>query len=714
LPAEASFILTARKETVKDSSQTIRGKKVPGRPAFSQCRPIFFGPFAINMNEGKTVEYIDQGKFICTLCIEDRNGKLHLLTTTNREVNLSLKRVLLISKSSLIEPTLPRDELLLNLRLAEERRDKLKEKVKVKELWELIHDENESFDYAYLAELSFGELPGDDHISALVRALFEDKLHFKLKDGRFQPNTEHRIEEILRQKEEEERRETVLSEGSDWLRRSLEGESPPEPGCSEEVLRLVSELALHGNDAAEYKQARELLSRAGYSDPKGARRILVALGVWEEDENLDLLRRNIRTEFSEELIRFSEDLRNKTVDTSLLEDLRHLESFTIDGPLTRDFDDALSLEIKDGEHEVGVHITDVAAFLEPDSPLDIEARNRGTSLYLPRRHIPMIPPSLSQDTLSLKMGCDRPAVSLLCRLGGDGEVLSYRFTRSLIKVKRQLTYDEVNEGFEQDEVLSEMHRLATAFQQQRIESGALVLSVPEESIQVDDEGIVHFRKMEQNTPGRMLVAEFMILYNWLAARFCRDKKIPVLYRAQAEPSERLNRMGMDELFYVFMQRRKLQPMLIDTDPGPHAGLGLDAYTNISSPIRRYLDLVIQRQIRSAIMGEPAPYDEDELEKIRMVVQGNIKELTAVRRSRTRYWIQKYLMQNRDLKLSAFVIWSTRRKHRLLLTEVLLMTDMKRKNGQDFEPGQLIEVAVEKSNPWEDELVLSLVDTKEIY
>lgn len=660
------------------------------------------------MNQGKTVEYIDQGRFICTICIDDRNGRLRLLTTTNREVNLSVKRVLLISKGQLADPSAPRDQLLLSLRRTEEKRDALKDQVRVQELWELIHDENESFDYSYLAELALGE-SGDDHDSAVLRALFEDKLHFKLKDGRFQPNTEDRIQDILRQREEDERRELVLSKGSDWLRRSLDGEAAERPECSDEVLRLIIDLALHGSDANEYKQARELLSRAGYSDPKAARRILVTLGVWGEDENLDLLRRNIRTDFSDALLSTSEKLRTHNPDLDALEDLRHLETFTIDGPLTRDFDDALSYERKDDGVEVGVHITDVASFLEPDSQLDAEARNRGTSLYLPRQHIPMIPPCLSQDTLSLKKECDRPAVSLLCRVDHSGEVKSYKFTRSLIRVKRQLIYDEVNESLEGDEVLSEMYRLATAFQKRRIENGAMVLSVPEESIQVDDEGIVSFKKVEQNTPARMLVAEFMILYNWLAARFCRDNEIPTLYRVQAEPTERLHRGDMDPLFFVFMQRRKLQPMLIETEPGPHSGLGLDVYTNISSPIRRYLDLVVQRQIRSALTGERTPYDEEDLEKVRMVVQGSIKELNAVRRNRTRYWIQKYLLQNRNLKLGAFVLWSTRSKHRLLLTDVLLLADMKRKNGQELEPGQFIRVGVEKCNPWEDELVLGLID-----
>jgi exoribonuclease-2 len=257
-------------------------------------------------------------------------------------------------------------------------------------------------------------------------------------------------------------------------------------------------------------------------------------------------------------------------------------------------------------------------------------------------------------------------------------------------------------------MLAEMHRLSLALKQRRLERGAVDLSLPEISIRVDDDGTVSLQMIPQDTPARMMVAEFMILYNWLAAKLAKDMRIPILYRGQGEPAERLEPDGMDYIFYVFMQRRKLQPMVIDTEPSPHAGLGVDAYTNVSSPIRRYLDLVVQRQIRSALLNESAPYDEKALEKIRMSVEAGLRDIAQVRRNRTRYWIQKYLMQNREEAREAMVLWSNRTKHRLLLTEFLMLADIKRKNGQDFEPGERIQVSVEKSNPWEDVLSLKPV------
>jgi exoribonuclease-2 len=149
------------------------------------------------MNQGRIIEYIDQGRFICTLCLQDKGNKLHLLTPSNREVNLSPKRALLVSGPT-IDTMRPREELLERLRQTEGRRDKLKGRIDVKELWELIRDEKESFDHKYLAQLAFGEGLSDDHLSALVRALFEDRLYFKMKDSRFLPNSEGKIDQILR------------------------------------------------------------------------------------------------------------------------------------------------------------------------------------------------------------------------------------------------------------------------------------------------------------------------------------------------------------------------------------------------------------------------------------------------------------------------------------------------------------------------------------
>jgi exoribonuclease-2 len=145
--------------------------------------------------------------------------------------------------------------------------------------------------------------------------------------------------------------------------------------------------------------------------------------------------------------------------------------------------------------------------------------------------------------------------------------------------------------------------------------------------------------------------------------------------------------------------------MIDTEPRAHTGLGLDMYTNASSPIRRYLDLVVQRQIRSYLIDGSPIYDKEELENIRISVEPILRDLERVKRNRIRYWIQKYLLQHKGETFSALVLDVLRVRCRILLTDFLLVAEMKRDNGQDFFEGQQILVTVKKADPWNDLLSL---------
>jgi len=658
------------------------------------------------MNQGKIVEYIDHGDFIIALCLQDDGSRLHLLTPTNREMNLSAKRALLISASS-INAHSPREELLGKLKKAEQDRNRLKEQVHVQELWELVKDEAESYDHAYLAQLCFGEQVTDEHVSGLVRALFEDKLYFKMKDDRFLPNSEEKIANALALMAQEASREEKLREGSEWLQGVLENKPVQESRGRAEIIKVLADLALYGEDSPTLKFGKELLQRSGVSDIREARRILVSLGVWSEDENLDLLRFEIRVAFSEEQLRESERICGAEAAPGEREDLRGLRVWTVDGPMTRDFDDALSLSVEKDRIHLGIHIADVASVIEPDSLLDEEASQRGTSLYLPRHQIPMIPVALSQEALSLKQGCDRPAISLIAVLDGNGTLLESRFVPSLVRVEKQWTYDEVNQSFDREPLFREMRRLSQLMRQRRLEQGALVLSLPEIAVEVTSQGAIVLHKVEQDTPSRAMVAEFMIFYNWLAARFCKEHQIPAIYRCQEAPAERLSAEEDNYIYYVFKQRRKLSPLSIRTEPKPHSSLGVDMYTTVTSPIRRYYDLLVQRQIKSTLCRGAARYTLEDIEKKRLVLDPLLKSIELLTRNSTRYWIQKYLAQHIGGKFPALVLDVIRNKYRVLLSDVFLIAEVKRENGQNLHEGQEIMVKIRKSDPWEDYLKVDI-------
>ena len=660
------------------------------------------------MTQGKIVEYIDQGRFVCTICLQDKGSRLHLLTPTNREVNLSHKRTILISEPT-IDVSQSREDLLEKLKEIEETRIRLKEEIDVKSLWELIQEEDETFDHTYLAQLVFGETVTEGHYSAIVRALFENRLYFKMKNERFLPNSKKKVEQIVRQQAEEAAKTETLKQGSRWLKEIQQGKKPVEPPCREEIVRLLTQLALDGKDAADFKYGKELLSNADISDIRQARVLLVKLGEWEEDENLDLRRSGLEIEFTGIQLEACACLTAQKVNVVGREDLRDLPSLTIDGPFTQDFDDAMSLEVIGDELHVGVHIADVASTLPLDSILDKAAAERASSQYLPRKQIPMLPGDLSKDVLSLKQGCDRNAISLLARFDRRGTLLDYRFAPSVIRVRQQLIYGDVNEALEGDALFKEMHQVSQRLRQRRMDLGALNLSLPELEVRFDGNGTLSLELVEQETPSRTIVAEFMILYNWLAAKFCVDNQVPILFRTQSGPSEKLPLDEKGYLYYVFQQRRKLSPLHIRTDPAPHNGLGVDAYIHATSPIRRYLDLVNQRQIHHYLLEKGTVYDEKGLEEIRIYAEPTIKKLGLIKRNRLRYWVLKYLSLNLGKKLKALVLDELKNKYRVVLTDFLLIADLKRKNGIILSQGQEISVEVKKADPWDDIINLEYID-----
>ncbi|MCD4717952.1 MAG: RNB domain-containing ribonuclease, partial [Desulfobacterales bacterium] len=256
--------------------------------------------------------------------------------------------------------------------------------------------------------------------------------------------------------------------------------------------------------------------------------------------------------------------------------------------------------------------------------------------------------------------------------------------------------------------LKQMYELSRILRHERINRGALTLSLPELHFKFETGSTPTIEAVDQNTPSRMIVAEFMILYNCLIARFCRDNGIPVLFRTQEEPSERVTLEESGYLYYVFRQRRKLRRLKLDTAPNPHQVLGLDVYVQGTSPIRRYLDLVVQRQIKSFLMGVAPVCNEKQLEEIGMTIGPVIKSLGTIKRNRMRYWVLKFLSLYPGGKYKAMVLDELKRKYRIVLKDFFLVAEIRRQNGILIKPGEEILVEVKDVDPREDSIELTYV------
>jgi exoribonuclease-2 len=198
----------------------------------------------------------------------------------------------------------------------------------------------------------------------------------------------------------------------------------------------------------------------------------------------------------------------------------------------------------------------------------------------------------------------------------------------------------------------------------------------------------------------MLVAELMILANWLIGRFLKEHGLPAVFRSQPEAKERLYRGDSDSLFQNIMQRRLLNRFVLSRKPEAHSGLGLDTYVTATSPIRKYCDLITQRQIRSAFELE-APYTDDEIEAIIRQLELPMSQVSRIQHRRVRYWILKYLEKRVGQKEEAIVLSKRRRSYQILIPDYMIECDIPFTSGLDLKPEDLIQVVIQRASARRD-------------
>ena len=260
-----------------------------------------------------------------------------------------------------------------------------------------------------------------------------------------------------------------------------------------------------------------------------------------------------------------------------------------------------------------MHVADAAALAPPDSPLDLEARQHGSTFYLPEGAVTMLPQAAIQK-LGLGLQEISPALSFEIELDAAAAPKLVQVQPSLVRVQR-LSYDQVELQLEEEPFRS-LNRLAQAFQRRRQAAGALNIDLPEAIFKVHD-GQVSIQPI-QRLRSRDMVRDAMLMAGEATARFAVEQNIPFPFAAQEPPDlpahlqESLRLPGALQRFSTgFAVRRYLKRSQISSLPAPHAGLGLPMYSRLTSPLRRYLDLVAHQQLRLHLSGK-YPLDEQAL------------------------------------------------------------------------------------------------------
>lgn len=461
--------------------------------------------------------------------------------------------------------------------------------------------------------------------------------------------------------------------------------------------------------------ARALHTARCSADGGGIRHLLVDLGHWDRHRLPSLQASSWQQGFSAALEAEAERLIAQAAeprpgDEQRL-DLTHQHCVTIDDPDTRDIDDGLALErLPQGGLRLWIHVADPGRLVAAGSPLDLEARRRGSSLYLASGTLPMFPTALATGPLSLRAGCRNAAWSLGVELTGEGAVASTRLLRSWVRPAYRLSYGDADELIElappQDPDLSDLHGLLQRRRQWRLARGALLMDQPEGRIRVSGGQ----PQLEITEPGasRLLVAEAMILAGAVVAGYGQEHGLALPYRSQlpAElpPDAELNALPAGPVRHAAL-KRCLSRGHTGTQPSPHFSLGLDAYAQATSPIRRYGDLLVQRQLWAQQQGEP-PLDAEALQEVLQAIEAPIRQGIQISRDDQRHWQQVWFEAHRSEQWeAAFLRWLRPQDGLGLIHLEELAMDLAAECPPGAQPGDTLVVEVQQVDPLRDQLRL---------
>ena len=580
--------------------------------------------------------------------------------------------------------------------------------------WEFLLEDSQAVSPTEMALLLFSD-QAPPLCYAAYCLLSEDKLYFRQKGDLYEPRSANQVAELKHQFEREEQRIRERQAFFSRLETALIGQPVEWQSSDRPRIEALERFALLGEEASSRAPALETLSAVGRTGtPQEAFQLLVDLGLWSTHENLFLRRSQIPTQFPTKVLEAVQQCLNMPPpdpDPNRL-DLTHLKVYTIDDESTQEIDDGLSLEyLADGRERIWVHIADPSRWISPGDELDLEARRRSTTLYLPTGMVPMFPSELATGPMSLIQGQICCALSFGIVLNAEGAVEDYQIYTSWIKPTYRLTYEDVDEilelGIRAETELTAIATWANRRRAWRDTQGAISISMPESSIKVCGDEVQI--QVLNDSPARHLVAEMMILAGEVAARYSQAQNLAVPFRYQSQPdlppAEELMQLAPGPVRACAI-RRCMPRSEVGTLPSRHASLGLDTYSQVTSPIRRYTDLIAHFQIKAHLRGAPLPFTEAELKALIASVTAVAQEATLVERQTNRYWSLEYLRCHRDQVWHALMLRWLREHENLGL---VLLEDLGLELAMRFNRsvilGEPLKLKVQHADPRHDRIQL---------
>lgn len=579
---------------------------------------------------GSLIEYLDHGGLHPGFVIREQGDKLVLRDQSGHERTIARELVMMRHGAARAEGD---GDPTARIAALEQEKAALRAELDLTLLWEVVQEQGRAFSAEDLAELFFGRR-SSAAAAVMLEALIADRIYFVRRNREFMVRSPEQVERLRLQESRVRMRSEEGRRTRDLLSAIIANDagSKGAPGCAEEVAPLIAELQRYlQNPSTRSQEMTVMLGQAAPDvDPaEVAYEVLARLGAAPTAPRFAAIGA-LPTRFSE-----AAEAEASAVAPLERAAIEGPVAFTIDDEETLEIDDALSCETTaQGRLRVGIHIALVADFVARGSAMDREAAARSTTVYLPETTVRMLPDEICCRRASLTADQWHPVLSTSVLLGPNGELLDSAISTGNLRIGRRLSYaqaDRILGGAQgaEDEVARALRRLyeaALELRERRKRAGAILMQRREPKVRVRGDQIEIEIIDTVNSPSRLLVAEFMVLNNFVAASYAAEHRIPIIYRVQPSVGD------------SGAVRARLSVY-----PEYHAGAGLEFYAQLSSPIRRYADLVLQRQLVSALADSSAPpYDADGILAVLANTENAEAEAKELERRARRYWTLRYL------------------------------------------------------------------------
>ena len=664
------------------------------------------------MAAGCVVEYLQNNQPVIAWVEEIQNQKARLLNINKREMKLPAAR-LLPWVGPCVSPSASREEILSSLAAHNSTREQLRFELDIMDIWSMAQGEISRAEITWFADLIWTDW-NHDHLAALGRAMLQARTHFKFSPPDFEVFSEEVVNERLEQMRLNEEKKRLITQGNQFFRAlwSAQGNPAGSMPDDEDICARLKQILLKKikDPEAQDDVSWSELSSGLPNDPQLPFMLARLWGIvpWHYNFLLDQSDYSCGDEWTRD---FEKPIHSLLDSFSGFDpDIEDEDLLSVDSESTSDIDDAFSLVRTAAGFRLRIALA-CPSFLWPfGSKLDEAVMYRATSLYLPEGTCHMMPEELSTNVFSLRAGKKRPALLLDFVFSPQNELLDMHPCFSWVKVRENITYKEAEKRIDNDEDIKAAYVLAHALRQNRIQQGAVIIEQPDPELKLidTDDGVrVELEPCIVHPRAQVMISEFMILANSMLASWGKEHDVPLIYRSQDIALPEGSAGEWTDPVDVFQLVRNMAKTVAETDPKPHRGLGVAAYAPITSPLRRYVDLINTEQLFSSLENCEPRWTKQALKSKLALLNSRTSAVGKVQRFRPRYWKLLYFLQNKNDFFPGVVVDNAGNMVTLALPrEKIMVRGPENLFGGKVRPGQRFLIRFGKINPLHNDLKVS--------